>query len=67
MAWVNIIDLFYPVGTIYTTNDSTNNPADLFGGTWVQVSATAPYTWRRTAKKKKKNNINSWKNIFYRV
>lgn len=49
MAWVNIIDLFYPVGSVYTTYDSTNNPADLFGGTWVQVSTTAPYTWRRTA------------------
>lgn len=49
MAWVNIIDLFYPVGSVYTTYDSTNSPADLFGGTWVQTKTTAPYTWRRTA------------------
>ena len=33
MAWVNIIDLMYPVGTIYYANSSTNSPAELFGGT----------------------------------
>ena len=33
MAWVNVIDLFYPVGSVYTTYSSTNNPANLFGGT----------------------------------
>ncbi len=29
-------NLFYPVGTIYMSYDSTS-PASLFGGTWVQI------------------------------
>ena len=31
-----LIDLFYPIGSIYTSMNSTN-PADKFGGTWVQI------------------------------
>ena len=49
MAWVNIIDLMYPVGTIYTAADDSNPPSSLFGGTWVQLTTTSPYTWKRTA------------------
>ena len=49
MAWVNVIDLFYPVGTIYYSYDSSASPALLFGGTWVQLSAQSPYSWYRTA------------------
>ena len=49
MAWVNIIDLFYPVGTIYESYDDLNSPADIFGGTWVQLTTSTPFRWRRTA------------------
>ena len=31
-----IIDLVYPVGSIYTSMDSTS-PAEKFGGTWEQI------------------------------
>ena len=32
-----IIDLFYPVGSIYTSMNSTN-PSQIFGGTWKQIT-----------------------------
>ena len=32
-----ITDLIYPVGSIYTTYDSTANPATMFGGTWERI------------------------------
>ena len=31
-----LIDLFYPVGSIYTSMNSTN-PSQIFGGTWKQI------------------------------
>lgn len=31
-----LLDMFYPVGTIYMSSNSTS-PATLFGGTWVQL------------------------------
>lgn len=38
MAWVNVIDLFYPVGTVYwTLQGNNNNPATLFGGQWDPI------------------------------
>lgn len=46
MAWVNIIELVYPVGAVYTSVDPTS-PADLFGGSWEQISTTSPYSWKR--------------------
>ena len=33
MAWVNVIDLFYPVGIIIEFVNSTEDPASIFGGT----------------------------------
>lgn len=33
-----IRDLLYPVGSVYTTKDSTANPNTLFGGTWVALN-----------------------------
>lgn len=35
MSWINICDIIYPIGCIYTSADST--PAELFGGTWEQI------------------------------
>lgn len=32
-------DFFYPIGSIYTSTQSTS-PATLFGGTWVQIKDT---------------------------
>ena len=32
-----LVDLFYPVGSIYTSMNSTD-PSELFGGTWEQIT-----------------------------
>lgn len=34
--WVNIMDIFYPVGSIYLSTNSTS-PASIVGGSWTQV------------------------------
>lgn len=36
MAWINIAEILYPVGSIYESTSSTS-PADLFGGTWQLI------------------------------
>ena len=33
----NMVDVFYPVGSIYTSMNNTS-PATLFGGTWTQIT-----------------------------
>jgi hypothetical protein len=30
-----LLDLFYPIGTYYSTSDTTFNPNSSWGGTWV--------------------------------
>ena len=37
MAWINILSIIYPVGSLYFSTVSTS-PATLFGGTWVQIT-----------------------------
>ena len=37
MAFVSMIDLIYPVGSLYLSTSSTS-PATLFGGTWTAIS-----------------------------
>ena len=37
MAFVSMIDLIYPVGSIYQSMNSTS-PATLFGGTWAAIT-----------------------------
>lgn len=36
-SYTKIVSLFYPVGSIYMSVDSTN-PASLFGGTWERIA-----------------------------
>lgn len=36
MAFVSIIDIVYPVGSIYQAMSNTS-PAEIFGGTWTQI------------------------------
>ena len=43
----NILDIFYPVGSIYTSTVSTN-PETFLGGTWTSVSTNPYYVWERT-------------------
>ncbi len=45
--WKNIVDLVYPVGSIYMSVNNTN-PAYLFGGTWVQWGGGRIPIGRRT-------------------
>ena len=35
---VNLINIFYPIGSIYETVDSTFNPATQWGGTWERIT-----------------------------
>lgn len=37
MAFTNIIDIIYPVGSIYQSMSATS-PATLFGGTWAAIN-----------------------------
>lgn len=36
MAWVNLLDIVYPVGSLYFTNNDTS-PAAIVGGSWTQI------------------------------
>lgn len=36
-TWVNLMDIFYPVGAFYFSTKNTS-PSSLIGGTWAQVS-----------------------------
>lgn len=44
-----LLDLFYPVGSIYMSVNATN-PATFLGGTWDQMGSAdfADYIWKRT-------------------
>lgn len=35
---VNLLNMFYPVGTIYESADANFNPNESWGGTWVEIS-----------------------------
>lgn len=39
LAISSIIDIFYPVGSYYETSDTSFNPNNAWGGTWVEDSA----------------------------
>ena len=42
MAWISLLDIIYPVGSIYITvlNGDAANPANLIGGTWTALYNT---------------------------
>ena len=37
MAWINLLDCIYPIGSLYLSNDS-HSPASKIGGTWTAIS-----------------------------
>lgn len=53
-----ILDMFYPVGTIYETVDSSFNPGTAWGGTWTRITdrfligAGSSYSARETGGEK---------------
>lgn len=42
MAYVNLIDLVYPVGAVYISYKS-DNPVSLFGGSWTAITGRFLY------------------------
>ena len=40
MAWVNLLDIIYPIGSVYFSANSTS-PSTLIGGSWVAIEAGA--------------------------
>lgn len=36
MAWINLLDMFYPVGSLYFSTNYTS-PASVIGGSWTQI------------------------------
>lgn len=36
MSWINLLDVIYPIGSIYLSRDSSS-PANLIGGTWTAI------------------------------
>lgn len=58
MAWVNLIDLFWPIGSIYyDIQDNNNDPTNVFGGTWVEI--TEDIITFQTGKE----SIRAWKRV----
>lgn len=37
MSWVNILDIIYPIGSVYMSTESSS-PASCIGGTWTQLT-----------------------------
>ena len=42
MSWVNLVDLVYPIGSYFISNEETN-PAEMFGGEWTEVTGRFLY------------------------
>lgn len=36
MAWINLLDVIYPIGSLYFSNKATS-PASIVGGTWTKI------------------------------
>lgn len=41
-TWVNLMDIIYPVGSVYSSYTSAS-PASRFGGSWTAITGTFPY------------------------
>lgn len=42
-TWVNILDILWPVGSLYyVLQGSDNTPDTVLGGTWVQQNVSIP-------------------------
>lgn len=42
MTFINILDVLYPIGSVYFSTNSTS-PSSIIGGTWVQLKNTFLY------------------------
>lgn len=42
-SFVNLLDVIYPIGSIYMSMDDGANPASTVGGTWTQVTGKFLY------------------------
>ena len=47
-SWINMANVFYPVGAYYLANTSTS-PSNLFGGTWSNLTGRFLYCNNGTA------------------
>ena len=54
---INLIDILYPVGSIYTSVNSTN-PANIFGGEWTQITGRFLYCSTTSKQTGGSNTIN---------
>jgi hypothetical protein len=45
-----MLDFFYPVGSVYMTADADFQPSEAFGGAWEEITGTADAIriWKRT-------------------
>ena len=41
MAYINILDIIYPVGSVYITTSNMATPAQLVGGSWTRIEGSA--------------------------
>ena len=40
MAWINLLDVIYPIGSLYFSNNATS-PAAIVGGSWTKIEEAA--------------------------
>lgn len=40
-SWTNLLDLIYPIDSVYISVNDNYSPAELFGGTWARLNTEA--------------------------
>jgi hypothetical protein len=40
-SWTNLLDLIYPIDSVYISVNDVYTPAELFGGTWARLEKAA--------------------------